>query len=223
MPRPLTAVALVLLAAIAQPAEPFVKTFAVETGELTSTGRNDYFVLEPRHQATFVHGDEKLVITVTAATKIIDGVETRVVEERETRGGVLVEVSRNYFAISKKNGNVYYFGEDVDIFEKGKLASHDGAWRSGINGATFGLMMPGKATPHARYYQEVAPGVAMDRAEIVSVTAQHKLPDITYTDVVKVEETTPLEPGHKEYKWYARGIGLIADGELELMRVGRKR
>lgn len=37
--------------------------------------------------------------------------------------------------------------------------------------------------------------------------------------IVKMEETTPLESG-KGYKLYAAGIGLLKDGELELVRYG---
>jgi hypothetical protein len=32
----------------------------------------------------------------------------------------------------------------------------------------------------------------------------------------------PLEPDEKEYKRYARGIGLIQDGSLKLVRYGRR-
>src|SRR5512133_2706811 len=84
--------------------------FGVESGELTSTGRNPYFVLEPGYRLTLRDGDEQLVITVLDETKVIDGVETRVVEERESKKGAVVEVSRNYYAISKRTNSVYYFG-----------------------------------------------------------------------------------------------------------------
>jgi len=69
----------------------------------SSTGKNDFFILEPGDQATFDGREGKvevhLVITVLDETKKIGGVETRVVEERETHDGKLVEVSRNYFAV----------------------------------------------------------------------------------------------------------------------------
>jgi hypothetical protein len=81
--------------------------------------------------------------TVLNETKTVDGVECRVVEERETKDGKLVEVSRNYFAIGKRTNSVYYFGEDVDIYKDDKVVSHEGAWLAGKNGARFGLMMPG--------------------------------------------------------------------------------
>jgi hypothetical protein len=36
-----------------------------------------------------------------------------------------------------------------------------------------------------------------------------------------VEETTPLEPGVKEYKYYAAGVGLVQDGSLKLVKYGK--
>ncbi len=41
---------------------------------------------------------------------------------------------------------------------------------SGVNGARFGLMIPGTPVVGARYQQEVAPKVAMDRALIFSLS-----------------------------------------------------
>jgi hypothetical protein len=60
-------------------------------------------------------------------------------------------------------------GEDVDVYKNGKVASHEGAWLSGVKGAKFGLMMPGTPRAGHKFYQEKAPGVGMDRAEIISV------------------------------------------------------
>ena len=195
--------------------------FVVEKDELTHTGKNPFFILEPGYVSVFEDGKEQLTITVLAETKIVDGVECRVVEERETKNGKLVEVSRNYFAISKRTNCVYYFGEDVDMYKDGKVVSHDGAWLSGKAGAKFGLMMSGQPLLKARYYQEVAPKVALDRAEVVSLTETVKTPAGEFKDSLKVEETTPLEPGVKEYKYYARGVGLIRDGDLKLVKYGK--
>jgi hypothetical protein len=41
-------------------------------------------------------GEElQLEVTVLNETKVVNGIETRVVEEKETEGGNLVEVSKN--------------------------------------------------------------------------------------------------------------------------------
>jgi hypothetical protein len=150
-------------------------------------------------------------------TRIVDSVETRVVEERETTNGELTEVSRNFFVISRQTNNVYYFGEEVDMYKGGKIVSHEGAWQSGVNGAHYGLMMPGSPLLGSRFYQEVAPNVAMDRCEIISTSETLQTQAGRFENCLKTEETTPLEPKSKEHKYYAKGVGLIRDADLYLV------
>src|SRR4051812_782362 len=98
-------------------ADAWRSEFNVAPGDLASIGRNPYFLLEPHYKLEFQDGKGTLLITVLDETKMVSGVDTRVVEERESSGGKLVEVSRNFFAISKSTGDVYYFGEEVDIYK----------------------------------------------------------------------------------------------------------
>jgi hypothetical protein len=205
------------LAVVALLAQAWQSAFPVDLNALATEGKSAYFVLEPGFQATFEGGGGKLVITVLDQTERVAGVATRVVEEREWKGRELVEVSRNYFAIEPKTGDVYYFGEDVDEYKHGKVVSHGGSWRHGTQGATFGLMMPGKPAAGMKFYQEQAKGVAMDRAEIVSVSETLKTPAGSFDRCVKTRETTPLEPLAREYKFYAPGIGLVRDGDMQLV------
>lgn len=197
----------------------FQQVFAVAPADLATTGENPYVILKPGYQLV-LEGKEggkavKLVVSVLDETKVVGGIEARVVEERETENGVLVEVSRNYFAIHKTTKDVYYLGEDVDVYKNGKVANHEGSWQHGANGATLGLMMPGAPTVGRRFYQEVAPKVAMDRAEIVSLTERFTSAAGTFERCLKTAETTPLESG-TEHKLYAPGVGLVTDGELKL-------
>ena len=196
--------------------------FVLDPGELVTTGRNPYFILEPGYVLTLEDGKTRLVITVLDETRRIDNVETRVVEERETVNSELVEISRNFFALSTRTNAVFYFGEDVDMFKNGKIVSHEGAWRAGENGARLGLAIPGLPLLAAKYYQEIAPGVAMDRAEIVGLDESVKTPAGEFSGVLKVAETTPLEPGVRELKYYARGVGLVMDGTLRLVKYGKQ-
>lgn len=119
--------------------------------------------------------------------------------------------------MNKQDMSIYYFGEEVDIYRNGKIISNEGAWESGINKAKFGLLMPGIVLLGSRYYQEIAPDIAMDRAEIISVNDSLKTPAGLFKNCIKIEEISPLEPGHKGYKIYAPGIGLIKDGSLQLI------
>jgi len=194
--------------------------FPVEKGELKSSGRNPFFVLEPGFQLVLEKGKARLEITVLDETRIVDGVETRIVEERESDDGELDEVSRNFFAISSRTNSVFYFGEEVDEYEDGKIAHHGGAWLAGVDGARFGLLMPGQILLGARYYQEQAPGEAMDRAEIVSMTEAVTTPAGEFKTCLKTEESSPLEPKSREFKRYAAGIGLVQEESLKLVKYG---
>ena len=206
--------------------DSWTETFTPSDKEFLSTGRSRYFVLEPGYQLV-LEGKEDgskviLKITVLDETKEVDGVETRVVEEYETKDGKLEEVSRNYFAIGKETHTVYYFGEDVDI-HKGDKIIHEGAWHSGIDGAKYGVMLPGEEKLGARYYQERAPNVAMDRGENVSAKEVVKTPAGEFKDCLKVKETSPIEPGTTEFKLYAPNVGLVREGDLKLVKYGMKK
>src|SRR5438045_6930026 len=65
----------------------WTQEFGLEADELVSTGRNPYFSLEPGDRSVLAHGAMQLTIIVLADTRVIDRVETRVVEERETNNG----------------------------------------------------------------------------------------------------------------------------------------
>jgi hypothetical protein len=192
-------------------------TFTVAKANWTSTGRNPYFILEPGHRQTYKHGQTTLTISVLNETRVVDGVETRIVEEREEKNGQPAEISRNFFAIDRSTSDVYYFGEEVDIYKNGKVVEHEGAWLSGKDGARFGLMMPGQVKVGDKFYQEIAPGEAMDRAEIVSTDERLGTPAGTFEHCVHVVESSPLEKG-VSHKWYAPGVGLIKDDRSVLQK-----
>ena len=171
--------------------------------------------MQPGRVLKLKHGNDTLTVTVLAETQEVDGVVTGVLEERETKNGTLVEVSRNFMATHKNTGDVYYFGEDVDNYKGGKVVNHESAWRAGTGGARFGLMIPAKPTVGQAFYQEIAPKVAMDRVEVVSTTETVKTPAGTFENCVHLRETTPLERD-VSHKYYAPGIGIIKDDEFEL-------
>jgi hypothetical protein len=186
-----------------------------------STGSHPLFPLEPgRWSELRGHEDDETVevrISVLLETEMVAGVETRVVEEREWVDGELVEVSRNFLAICEPNGNVFYFGEDVDIYEDGKVVSHAGAWRAGVDGARAGVIMPGSFLLGSRYYQEVAPLVALDRACHTRAALGVWTPAGYFTGCVQIDETTPLEPGALSIKRYCPGVGLVYDDGIRLV------
>jgi hypothetical protein len=188
----------------------------------------------------YLQGEEdkelvQVLITVLGETVDFDltslgrgTVTTRVVEEWEWIDGELVEVSKNYFARCEETNAIYYFGEDVEIYEyddKGNqiiiTGAGAGTWLAGElseDGETYnmpGLIMPGTFLLGARYYQEVAPEVALDRAENIEMGLTVVTPADTFNNSVKTLETTELEPNSKDIKIYAPGAGLIVDAAIE--------
>jgi hypothetical protein len=217
------ALALVTAALLLAETGGWQKDFAVDKTRLGARGDNAYFNLTPGYRLEYRNGDEADVLTVLNETKLIDGVETRAVEDRETRNGQLVELTKDYYATDSATNDVYYFGEEVDVYKNGKIAGHEGAWLSGVKGAKFGLMMPGSPKPGQRFYQEVAPGVGMDRAQVISLAERVVTPAGSFDNCVHVLETSPIEKGLHDHKWYARGIGQVKDGSMLLVRSGPAR
>src|SRR5574341_790698 len=77
---------------------------------------------------------------VTDQTKVILGVETRVVHDTNWINGKIVEDTFDWFA-QDDAGNVWYFGEDSSQIRNGKVIGHEGSWEAGVNGATAGIIM----------------------------------------------------------------------------------
>ncbi len=188
--------------------------------EFASVGANSFFILEPGYRLVLEGDDEQVIITVLDETEVVDGVLTRVVEEREFEDGELSEVSRNYFALCTQTGDVYYFGEDVDDYEGGQVVGHEGAWRAGIDEARAGILMPGSPLLGSRYYQEIAPGVALDRAEHLAFLDDFEVEAGEFHDVLFVLETSGLDRKDESLKHYAPGVGLIKDDDVELIEYG---
>ena len=198
----------------------FQREFGMSECKLVPTGRSPYFILEPGFQTVLEGGGTKLVITVLNETKMVDKVNTRVVEEREWSKGELIEVSRNFFALCEKTQDVFYFGEEVDNYQNGQVVNHSSSWLAGENGAKAGLIMPGQPKVGMKYYQEVAPGTAMDRAEIVNVNDTLKTPAGSFSNCLKIKEGTALDPAEQEFKIHAPGIGLIQEPGILLTKYG---
>ena len=160
-----------------------------------------------------------LVITVTSETKKIGNVETRMVIENETVNGKTSEISRNFYAFCKETSSIYYFGEEVDNYKDGKFKDHEGQWLAeGKN--KVGLDIPGLPLLGARFCQEIAPSIALDRVEIVSIGDSFTTPAGTFSNCMKTKESTPLEPGEIEYKTYGPGVGLLNDKNELLIKYG---
>ena len=77
--------------------------------------------------------------------------------------------------------------------------------------------MPGSFLLGSRYYQQMAPGVSMDRAEHVEMGLEVETPAGVFKNCVVVLETSELEEDEEVIKIYAPGTGQIVDEALELV------
>ena len=161
--------------------------------------------------------DLKLRISVLNDVETVAGVTTRVVEEREWEDGSIAEISRNYFAQTAA-GTVCYFGEEVDIYEKGKIVSHAGAWRADDANTKPGIFMPNDPQVGQAFQQEIAPGIAEDEAKILKRGETVSTPAGSYSDTIRIKDQNPLD-GDSGEKVYARNVGLVLDGAVKLTSV----
>jgi hypothetical protein len=147
--------------------------------------------------------------TVTRGTKVIQGITTTVVDEKDFENGVKTEETRDWYAIDN-DGNVWYFGEStVQVDPNGKVTGTTGSWEAGVNRAHAGIVMEGEPKSQDTYFQEFAPNIGEDRAIIRSLHTTVSVPVSIFTGCLKTKEFSRLDPGVFEQKYYGRGIGLL--------------
>jgi hypothetical protein len=150
----------------------------------------------------------RVELTVTNRKKEVLGIEATVVRDVVTEDGVMKEDTVDWFA-QDKQGNVWYLGEFVKNYKNGKLVDNEGSWEAGVDGAEAGIIMPAKPATGMKYRQEYYEGEAEDRGEVLALNATATVPFGKFTNLLKTEDTTPLEPQVREHKYYARGIGVV--------------
>ena len=184
-----------------------------------SARTNPWFPLEPGSRWVYAGHDSGRratdVVTVTRATKRIVGVRCRVVHDRVYLEGRLVERTTDWYA-TDRHGTVRYYGErTAELDGHGHVVSTEGSWQAGRDGARAGVYMP--AHPHRgqSFFQERYVGVAEDRFRVLTRRASIRVPFGAFHRVVlKTAEWTRLEPGVRGRKWYARGIGQLAEATV---------
>jgi hypothetical protein len=149
--------------------------------------------------------------TVTQLTKVIDGVNTIVIFDRDTEDGRLTE-SEVFFVAQDDRGKVWTFGEYPEEYDSGQLAGAPSAWLAGVAGARAGIaMLDRPRTGSPTYLQGLAPEVGFkDCATVFQGGQRVCVPVKCYDDVLVTDEFAPLKPrdGHQR-KYYAPGVGNI--------------
>jgi hypothetical protein len=181
---------------------------------------NKWLPMKPGMQLTYegttIEEGEKiphrLVFTVTDLTKVIAGVRSVVMWDRDFSSGDLVEAEIAFFA-QDKDGNVWQMGEYPEEYEDGKFVAAP-TWIHGLKGARAGLTMkadPGVGQPD--YSLGWGPAVGFnDRAKVAKARQKTCVPVACFEDVLVVDEFNPDEPDAFQLKYYAPGFGNVRVG-----------
>ncbi|HZC29188.1 MAG TPA: hypothetical protein VE269_05560, partial [Gaiellaceae bacterium] len=164
---------------------------------------------------------------VTHRTERILGVRCTVVRDTVSQHGRPVERTFDFYA-QDRQGNVWYMGEDSFERHRGRFVKASDSWRSGVNGAKPGIIMPARPRPGDAYRQEYyPPGQALDEAHVVGYRGPVTVPYGRFARSLVTQEFSPLEPQTEE-KYYALGVGEILERvvkgqheEFRLVRVSR--
>lgn len=193
---------------------------------------NEWFPLTPGTRWIYRETDAKgrasaVTVTVTPVTrKIANGITARVVRDTVRVHGVVAEDTFDWYA-QDADGNVWYLGEDTAEFENGKLATREGSFEAGVDGALPGVIMPASPEPGMKYRQEYYKGHAEDNGEVLGFGRRATVPIAAYRGLLETKDTNALEPTALEFKYFASGVGAVltidkGEGEREeLLRVER--
>ncbi len=144
-------------------------------------------------------------------------VQTHILEETALEDGVIVEISKNYFA-QADDGTVYYFGEVVDNYVGGVVDNHDGSWLvggpSGSDPAEVAtasnptVFMPANPQVGDVFKPEDLFPIVDETGEVIRVGVSVSTPAGRFVDCIQVLESSLLSDT-TETKWYAPGVGVI--------------
>jgi hypothetical protein len=193
------------------------RSASIDPGRFVDVIDNPLFPLVPgtiyKLQGETEDGIEKERIKVTHRTKTILGVTTTVVKDVARVKGKIVELTFDWYA-QDEEGNVWYFGEDTAEYENGKVVSTEGSWEAGVDGAEAGIIMNANPEITDSYRQEFYKDHAEDMYWVVATGESVTVPAGRFKDAVRTLEWTPLEPKIVVQKFYAPGVGLIAERAL---------
>jgi hypothetical protein len=151
--------------------------------------------------------------TVTWAGRQIDAVVSQYVAYRSGR---IAEVALDYYA-QDDDGGVWYLGEDVDNYEDGVVADHEGSWLAGEDGPG-GLIMPAEPRRGAVYRPENIPDLVFEEVTVQDDGVTADGPRGPVDGAIATEEH--LMEGTVEHKVFAPGYGEFrAEAADELVEV----
>ena len=173
------------------------------------------------YQQVTPDGTERIEIA-RIGEKVVKGINCVVVNDVVTLNNIKIEETWDWYA-QDNDGNVWYFGEDVDNFDHatGAFKDHHGSWEAGVNGGLPGIIMPANPMTGDAIREEYLWGEAEDEAEVVQTGIMGLVtPYQTFNSCIKTRNFTRLSPGDS-FKFYAPGVGSVKeineDGEELLL------
>jgi hypothetical protein len=199
--------------------------------DLSATVDNPFFPLTPgtsrRYEGQEVDPETGETVDLRVREHVspvpdeIAGAPVTTLGVQEHDNGQLTETTSDYHA-QGADGTVYYLGEDVNKYEEGRLASHEGTWIAGEGDNQAGEFMPAEPRVGDRFAQEQAPGVAQDISTVVAIDLTLETAVGTLSGCIKTQDLNPLDQA-LEYKYYCPGVSLVreenANGSLDLVSV----
>lgn len=159
-----------------------------------------------------VRGPRRVEMVVTNLTKVIDGIRSVVVYERDYNDEDLAEAELVFFA-QDDDGNVWHLGQYPEEYEDGKIVETP-TWIAGQHDAKAGILI--RATPQSggpSYSQGWGPEVGWaDRARVFEVESRTCVPAGCYDGVLVTDEFSRDEPDAHQLKYYAPGLGVVRVG-----------
>ncbi|MCA8952118.1 MAG: hypothetical protein KDE27_21590 [Planctomycetes bacterium] len=173
---------------------------------------NQYFPLVPGrvlvYRKSTAEGVERTRVKALDDTIEIAGIECRVVRDVVRIDGELLEDTLDWYA-QDQQGNVWYLGEIAKNYEDGVLTDLGGSWTTAVDHAKPGIVMRAAPQVGETYRQEFLLGEAEDVGRVLALGVTVTVPYGTFTNCLQTEDFTPLEPGVREHKFYAPGIGAV--------------
>lgn len=184
----------------------------IDPANFTTNIDNPYYPLKPGttfvYEAHVADGLIQNAVAVTHKTRTILGVTCVEVHDTVKLNGELIEDTLDWFA-QDREGNVWYFGEDVEDLTAGRVTTLAGSWIAGVDGAEPGIAMEGHPKVGDAYRMELLLNEAEDFARVLSLDKKVKVPYGTFDDCLETTESSGVEPDIREYKFYAPGVGLV--------------
>jgi hypothetical protein len=187
---------------------------AIDPASFVATVDNRFWPLKPGTafhyegtRGTTPQTDDEVV---TPAKKTILGIGATVVRDTVSEHGRPIERTLDFYA-QDRQGNVWYLGEDSFEREHGRFVKASDSWRSGVDGAKPGIIMPADPRPGDSYRQEYyPPGEALDQARVLGYRGPVTVPFGSFERSLVTSEFSPLEPQTEE-KYYVAGVGEIRE------------